>query len=124
MGGSKSRLSYLIEAARRTRTVDFEWASELCQVLSSMRGSDAEAREAVLRILKEVEEKFSQSVEAWQREGFDYEEELWPLYRRLLDAAEVLAKRFDAEATEVFCRKLVEMKVAAEKIAVAHLFGA
>jgi len=113
----------LIEAARRTKTMDFEWTAETCYWLQRGEGVDEEARAEVARIVEEVAGEFRRKVEQWRVEGFDYEGEVWPLYERLLAAVELLAERPDREAAQRLCETLRRIKVEVEEIAIKHLLG-
>jgi len=116
-------LKRLIEAARRTKTMDFEWTAETCYWLRRGEGVDEEARAEAARIVEEVVGEFRRRVEQWRAVGFDYEEEVWPLYERLLAAVELLAERPDREAAQRLCDALRAIKVEVEEIAVRHLLG-
>jgi len=119
----KRVLKYLIESARRNKTVDLEWITEACRRLLRRSGADEEARSMVVKIVEEVEEEFRQRVDKWRAEGFDYLDELWPLYDRLLTAVELLVERPDKVAAQRLCHTLRKMWLEAEEIAVKHLFG-
>jgi len=118
----KRILRYLIESAKRTKTVDFEWTAEVCYWLLRSNKTDDGVR-AIVEIVEEVEKEFKRKVDVWRAEGFDYEAELWPLYERLLAAVELLAQRPDKVAAQRLCDVLKKMKLEAEEIAVKHLFG-
>jgi len=94
----KRELKRLIEAARRTKTMDFEWTAETCYWHQRGEGVDEEARTEVAKIVEEAEEEFRRRVEQWRAEGFDYLGEVWFLYERLLAAVELLAERPDKAA--------------------------
>jgi len=113
----------LIEAAKRTKTMDFEWTAEACYWLQRGGGVDEEARSMAAKIVEEVEEEFRRRVEQWRAVSFDYEEDVWPLYERLLAAIELLAERPDREATQRLCDALKRIKVEVEEMAVRHLLG-
>jgi len=119
----KRILKRLVESAKRTKTVDFEWIAEACYWLLRSGGVDEEARAEVAKIVNEVEEEFRRRVEQWRVEGFDYLEELWTLYERLLAVAELLAERPDKIAAQRLCHTLRKIWLEAEEIAVRHLFG-
>jgi len=119
----EKKLKQLIEAARRTKTMDFEWTAETCYWLIRNGGVDEEARRETLKIVEEVVEEFRRSVGKWRAEGFDYEEEVWPLYERLLAAIELLAQRPDEAAAQRLCDTLKAMKMEVEEIAIRHLLG-
>jgi len=119
----EKKLRQLIEAARRTKTMDFEWTTEACYWLQRSGGVDEEAREKVAEIVEEVEGEFRRKVEQWRDGGFDYEGEVWPLYERLLAAVELLAERPDREAAQRLCDVLMRIKVEVEEIAIKHLLG-
>jgi len=115
-------LKRLIEAARRTKAMDFEWAAEACRWL--LRGGvDEEARTEVARIVEEVVGEFKRKVEQWRVEGFDYLGDVWPLYERLLAAVELLAERPDKVAAQRLCDALMRIKVEVEEVAIKHLLG-
>jgi len=116
-------LKRLIEAARRTKTMDFEWTAETCRLLQKGGGVDEEARAKVTKIVEEVEGEFRRRVGKWREEGFDYEGDVWPLYERLLAAVELLAQRPDREAAQRLCDALKAMKMEVEGIAIRHLLG-
>jgi len=116
-------LKRLIEAARRTKTMDFEWVAEVCRRLLRRGGVDEEARREALKIVGEVVEEFRRRVGKWREEGFDYEGEVWPLYERLLAAVELLADRPDKAAAQRLCDALMRIKVEVEEIAIKHLLG-
>jgi len=116
-------LKRLVEAARRTKTMDFEWAAETCHWLQKGEGVDEEARAKALEIVEEVEEEFRRRVGEWREEGFDYLGDVWPLYERLLAAVELLAVRPDREAARRLCDTLMRIKVEVEEIAIKHLLG-
>jgi len=117
------RLRQLIEAARRTKTMDFEWTAETCYWLMRNGGADEEARREALKIVEEVVGEFRRSVGRWRAVGFDYEEEVWPLYERLLAAVELLAQRPDKAAAQRLCDALRAIKAEVEEIAIRHLLG-
>jgi len=117
------KLRQLIEAARLTKTMDFEWVAEVCSLLLRSGGVDEEARSMVAEIVEEVVEEFRLSVGRWRDGGFDYEGEVWPLYERLLAAVELLAQRPDKAAAQRLCDALRAIKVGVEEIAVKHLLG-
>ena len=119
----EKKLRQLIEAARRTKTMDFEWTAETCYWLMHNGRVDEEARSMVVKIVEEVVGEFRQSVGRWRDGGFDYEEEVWPLYERLLAAVELLAVRPDEAAAQRLCDALMRIKVEVEEIAVRHLLG-
>jgi len=119
----RRKIKELIESARRNKTVDAEWISETCYLLQKSKRADEEVRAKVLATVEEVEEEFRQKAERWRSEGFDYLEELWPLYERLLAAVEPLAERPDREAAQRLCQTLREIWLKAEEIAVKNLFG-
>jgi len=52
----EKKLKQLIEAARRTKTMGFEWTAEACYWLQRGESVDEEARAEVARIVEEVEE--------------------------------------------------------------------
>ena len=112
----------MIEAAKRTKTMDFEWVAEVCRLLLRSGGVDEGARREALKIVEEVVEEFRRSVDRWREEGFDYEE-VWPLYERLLAAVELLAERPDKAAAQRLCETLRAIKVEVEEIAIKHLLG-
>jgi len=116
-------LKRLIEAARRTKTMDFEWTAETCRLLQKGGGVDEEARAKVTKIVEEVEGEFRRSVGRWRAQGFDYLEDVWPLYERLLAAIELLAQRPDKAAAQRLCETLMRIKVEVEEIAIKHLLG-
>jgi len=116
-------LKQLIEAARRTKTMDFEWTTETCYWLQRSGGVDEEARTEVAKIVEGVVEEFRRRVGKWREEGFDYLGEVWPLYERLLAAVELLAERPDREAAQRLCETLRAIKVEVEEIAIKHLLG-
>jgi len=116
-------LKRLVEATRRTKTMDFEWTEETCHWLQKGEGVDEEARAKAFEIVEEVEEEFRQRVEQWREEGFDYLEDVWPLYERLLAAVELLAERPDRAAAQRLCDALRRIKVEVEEIAIKHLLG-
>jgi len=113
----------LVEAARRTKTMDFEWVAETCRRLMRRGGVDEEARAEVAKIVEEVEGEFRRRVSKWREEGFDYEGEVWLLYERLLAAVELLAERPDRVAAQRLCDVLRRIKVEVEEIAIKHLLG-
>jgi len=115
-------LKQLIEAARRTKTMDFEWTAETCRLLQKGGGVDEEARAKVTKIVEEVEGEFRRRADKWRAVGFDYEE-VWPLYERLLAAVELLAERPDKAAAQRLCDTLRAIKVEVEEIAIKHLLG-
>jgi len=117
------RLWELVEAARRTKTMDFEWVAEVCRLLLRSGGVDEGARSMVAEIVEEVVEEFRRKVEQRRDGGFDYEEDVWPLYERLLAAVELLAERPDEAAAQRLCDALRAIKVEVEEIAVKHLLG-
>jgi len=117
------RLRQLIEAAKRTKTMDFEWVAEACRLLLRSGGVDEEARAKVARIVEEVAGEFRRNVGKWRDGGFDYLGDVWPLYERLLAAVELLAERPDREAAQRLCDALMRIKVEVEEIAVRHLLG-
>jgi len=116
-------LKRLIEAAKRTKTMDFEWVAEVCRLLLRSGGVDEGARREALKIVEEVVGEFRRSVGRWRAQGFDYEGEVWPLYERLLAAVELLAQRPDQEAAQRLCDALKRIKVEVEEIAIRHLLG-
>jgi len=116
-------LKRLVEAARRTKNMDFEWTAEACYWLQRGEGVDEEARGEALKIVEEVEEEFRRSVGRWRAVGFDYEGEVWPMYEKLLEAVELLAQRPDRIAAQRLCDALMRMKVEVEEIAIKHLLG-
>jgi len=116
-------LKRLIDAARKTKTMDFEWTTEACYWLQRSGGVDEEARIEVAKIVEEVEGEFRRRVGKWRAEGFDYLEEVWPLYERLLAAVELLAQRPDKAAAQRLCDALRAIKVEVEEIAVRRLLG-
>jgi len=116
-------LKRLIDAARRTKTMDFEWTAEVCYWLLRSGGVDEEAREKVEEIVEEVEGEFRRSVGRWRDGGFDYEGEVWPMYEKLLEAVELLAQRPDRIAAQRLCDALMRMKVEVEEIVIKHLLG-
>jgi len=116
-------LKRLIEAARRTKTMDFAWTEETCYWLQRGEGVDEEARAEVAKIVEEVAGVFRRSVGRWRAVGFDYEGEMWPLYERLLAAVELLAERPDEAAARRLCDAMKAIKVKVEEIAVKHLLG-
>jgi len=95
----------LIEAARRMKTMDFEWTAEVCRLLLRRGGVDEEARSMVAKIVEEVVEEFRRSVGRWRDGGFDYLGEMGPLYERLLAAVELLAERA-VKAEELAVKRL------------------
>jgi len=103
--------------------VKFEWITEVCHRLLRNGRVDEEARSMAVKIIEEVEGEFRRRVEQWRAEGFDYLEELWPLYDRLLTAVELLAEKPDRAAAQRLCHTLRKMWLEAEEIAVKHLFG-
>jgi len=115
------RLRQLIETARRTNTMDFEWTAEVCHWLLHNGGVDKGAREKVTKSWRRWWRSFRRRVEQWRAEGFDYLEDVWPLYERLLAAVELLAQRPDRKAVRILCETLRAIKV--EEIAVKHLLG-
>jgi len=117
------RLRQLVEAARRTKTMDFEWTAEVCRLLLRSGGANEEARSMVAKIVEEVVEEFRRRVEQWRAVSFDYEEEVWPLYERLLAAVKLLAERPDEAAAQRLCETLKRIKVEVEEIAIKHLLG-
>jgi len=117
------QLRELVEAARRTKTMDLEWVAEVCRRLLRRGGVDEEARSAVAKVVEEVEGEFRRRVGKWRVDGFDYLEDVWPLYERLLAAVELLAERPDKEAAQRLCDALKRIKVEVEEIAVRHLLG-
>jgi len=119
----EKKLKQLIEAARWTKAMDFEWTEETCRLLQKGEGVDEEARAKALEIVEEVEEEFTRRVGEWREEGFDYLEDVWPLYERLLAAVELLAERPDREAAQRLCDALRRIKVEVEEIAIKHLLG-
>jgi len=119
----EKKLRQLIEAAKRTKTMDFEWTAETCRLLQKGEGVDEEARAEALEIVEEVEKEFRRRVGEWRVEGFDYLEDVWPLYERLLAAVELLTQRPDQEAAQRLCDALKAMKMEVEKIAVRRLLG-
>jgi len=119
----RKRIKYLIESAKRTKTVDSEWISEVCYWLLRNNKTDEGTRTKVVEIIEGVEEEFRRKVELWRSEGFDYLEELWPLYERLIAVVELLAERPDREAAQRLCQTLGEIWFKAEEIAVKNLLG-
>jgi len=119
----RKRIEYLIESAKRTKTMDFEWTAEVCYWLLRSGKTDEGVRAKVVEIVEEVEKEFRRKVDVWRVEGFDYETELWPLYERLLAAVELLAQRPDKVAAQRLCDVLKKMKLEAEEVAIKHLFG-
>jgi len=117
------RLWELVEAARRTKTMDFEWVAEAIRRLLRRSGVDEEARSMVAKIVEEVVGEFRRSVGRWRDEGFDYLGEVWSLYERLLAAVELLAERPDKAAAQRLCETLRRIKVEVEEVAVKHLLG-
>jgi len=116
-------LKRLVEAARRTKTMDFEWAAETCYWLLRSGEVDKGARREALKVVEEVVGEFKRRVEQWRAVGFDYLGDVWPLYERLLAAVELLAERPDREAAQRLCDALRRIKVEVEEIAVRHLLG-
>jgi len=119
----KRELKRLIEAARQTKTMDFEWTAETYRLLQKGGGVDEEARSMAAKIVEEVVGEFRRRVEQWRYGGFDYEGEVWPLYERLLAAVEPLAQRPDKAAAQRLCETLRAIKVEVEEIAIKHLLG-
>jgi len=99
------RLRQLIEAARRTKAMDFEWVAEVCRLLLRRGGVDEEARSMVAALVEEVVGEFRRRVGRWRDGGFDYEGDVWPLYERLLAAVELLAQRPDKAAASGSARR-------------------
>ena len=102
-------LKQLIEAAKRTKAMDFEWTAEVCRLLLRSGGANEEARSMVAKIVEEVVEEFRRRVEQWRAVSFDYEE-VWPLYERLLA---------DKAAVQRLCDELRAVK--AKELAVKRL---
>jgi len=58
----------VVFAARRTKTMDFEWTAETCYWLLRNGGVDEEIREKVARIVEGVVGEFRRSVGRWRDE--------------------------------------------------------
>jgi len=112
------RLRELVEAARRTKTMDFEWAAEACRRLLRSGGVDEGARREALKIVEEVVGSLNAKLSSGAPWALTT---VWPLYERLLAAVELLAERPDREAAQRLCDALKAMKVELEEVAIKHL---
>jgi len=52
----------LVEAAKRTKTMDFEWVAKVCRLLLRRDGVDEGARSMVAKIVEEVVEELGRRV--------------------------------------------------------------
>jgi len=119
----RGKLKELIESARRNKTVDLEWITEACYLLQKTKKINEEVRAKAVIEVERVEREFKQKVEQWRAEGFDYLEELWPLYDRLLNVIEMLSQSPDRVAAQRLCQTLKRVWLEAEEVAIKHLFG-
>jgi len=110
-------LRRLLEGARATRYINYGWASEVCDYLRKLADGRAEeeVRARVQEVLQKVTEEFDRNVERWVARGVR-DNELWPLYERLVEAAELLAVRPDKLAVISFCAKAKALTAAIETV--------
>jgi len=114
----KRRLKALVETARRAG-VDKLWTSNVCLILSlSADGEDADVRSRVAQIVEEVEGELKEKARRWCEEGLDFAE-VQSLYSRLVDAAELLAQRFDREAARRIYSAFAQIEKTVENAVIA-----
>jgi len=110
-------LKLLLQGAKATKYINYNWVSEVCEHLRKLADGSTEdgIRERVLEELRRVGEEFDRNVERWIAHGVG-DGDLWQLYERLVEAAELLAERRDRLAVISFCAKAKAITFTAETI--------